>query len=157
VNVKVQNVPAPTTTNPATTNPTTTNPTTTNPTTTNPATTNPITTSSTTSVISDFFFPSDKITTQPNSDTSLREVGIMHLTHAKGINAVRGIGTAISNLFGSRGFDTVIFDQSRTEALADISKKMEEGGIKKLCNLRMETDSSNPAMFVLNLYGTALK
>lgn len=132
VNVKVQNVPA-------------------------PATTDPTTTSSTTSVISDFFFPSDKITTQPNSDNSLKEVGIMHLTHAKGINAVRGIGTGIFNFFGAKGFDTIIFDQTRTEALAEISKKMEEGGIKKLCNLRMEADSSNPAMFVLNLYGTALK
>jgi uncharacterized protein YbjQ (UPF0145 family) len=122
-----------------------------------PDTTNPATTASTTSVTSDFFFQTDKITTQPNADASLKEVGIMHLAHSKGINVVRGIGTGIFNFFGAKGFDTIIFDQARTEALAEISKKMEEQGIKKLCNLRMEADSSNPAMFVLNLYGTALK
>ena len=111
----------------------------------------------TSSVLSNFFFQTDKITTQPNSDASLREAGIMHMTHAKGINAVRGFGTGIFNLFGAKGFDTVIFDEARTEALAEITKKMEEGGIKKLCNLRMDADSSNPAMFVLSIYGTALK
>jgi uncharacterized protein YbjQ (UPF0145 family) len=111
----------------------------------------------TSSVLSNFFFQTDRITTQPNSDPSLREAGIMHMTHAKGINAVRGFGTGIFNLFGAKGFDTVIFDEARTEALAEITKKMEEGGIKKLCNLRMDADSSNPAMFVLSIYGTALK
>jgi uncharacterized protein YbjQ (UPF0145 family) len=111
----------------------------------------------TSSVLSNFFFQTDKITTQPNSDPSLREAGIMHMTHAKGINVVRGFGTGIFNLFGAKGFDTVIFDEARTEALAEITKKMEEGGIKKLCNLRMDADSSNPAMFVLSIYGTALK
>ena len=111
----------------------------------------------TSSVLSNFFFQTDKITTQPNSDASLREAGIMHMTHAKGINVARGFGTAISNLFGAKGFDTVIFDEARTEALAEITKKMAEAGIKKLCNLRMDVDSSNPAMFVLSIYGTALK
>lgn len=111
----------------------------------------------TSSVLSNFFFETDKITTQPNSDASLREAGIMHMTHAKGINAARGFGTAISNLFGAKGFDTVIFDEARTEALAEITKKMADAGIKKLCNLRMDVDSSNPAMFVLSIYGTALK
>jgi uncharacterized protein YbjQ (UPF0145 family) len=111
----------------------------------------------TSSVLSNFFFQTDKITTQPNSDASLREAGIMHMTHAKGINVVRGFGTGIFNLFGAKGFDTVIFDEARTEALAEISKKMEEGGIKKLCNLRMDADTSNPSMFVLSIYGTALK
>ena len=111
----------------------------------------------TSSVLSNFFFQSDKITTQPNSDPSLREAGIMHMTHAKGINVVRGFGTGIFNFFGAKGFDTVIFDEARTEALAEITKKMEEGGVKKLCNLRMDADTSNPAMFVLSIYGTALK
>jgi uncharacterized protein YbjQ (UPF0145 family) len=111
----------------------------------------------TSSVLSNFFFQTDKITTQPNSDPSLREAGIMHMTHAKGINVARGFGTVISNLFGAKGFDTVIFDEARTEALAEITKKMDEAGVKKLCNLRMDADSSNPAMFVLSIYGTALK
>jgi len=111
----------------------------------------------TSSVLSNFFFQTDKITTQPNSDPSLRETGIMHMTHAKGINAARGLGTVISNIFGAKGFDTIIFDEARTEALAEITKKMDEAGIKKLCNLRMDADTSNPAMFVLSIYGTALK
>jgi uncharacterized protein YbjQ (UPF0145 family) len=111
----------------------------------------------TSSVLSNFFFQTDRITTQPNSDASLKEVGIMHITHAKGINVVRGFGTGIFNLFGAKGFDTVIFDEARTEALAEITKKMDEGGVKKLCNLRMDADSSNPAMFVLSIYGTAMK
>ena len=121
------------------------------------ATTTNTTVAPTSSVLSNFFFQSDKITTQPNSDPSLKEAGIMHMTHAKGINVVRGFGTGIFNLFGAKGFDTVIFDEARTEALAEITKKMEEGGVKKLCNLRMDADTSNPAMFVLSIYGTALK
>jgi uncharacterized protein YbjQ (UPF0145 family) len=111
----------------------------------------------TSSVLSNFFFQTDRITTQPNSDASLKEAGIMHMTYAKGINVVRGFGTGIFNLFGAEGFDTVIFDKARTEALAEITKKMDEGGVKKLCNLRMDADSSNPAMFVLSIYGTAMK
>jgi uncharacterized protein YbjQ (UPF0145 family) len=114
-------------------------------------------TTNSTSVVSDFFYPSDKITTQPNSDPALKEAGIMHMTYASGINALRGVGTGIFNFFGARGFDTAIYDKARSEALKQLSDKMEENGVKRLCNLRMETDTSNPAMFVLNIYGTALK
>jgi hypothetical protein len=103
------------------------------------------------------FFESSKITTQPNSDNKYAEVGIIHVTHSRGINAVRSVGTGFFNFFGAQGFDNTIFDTARNEGLAILKDKMSENKIDKVCNLRMETDNSNPNMFVLNLYGTALR
>ena len=108
-------------------------------------------------VTSDHFFESTAITTQPNTSAGYKEVGIIHITHSRGINAARAVGTGLFNFFGAQGFDNTIFDIARNEGLALLRDKMNDNKINKVCNLRMETDNSNPNLFVLNLYGTALR
>jgi hypothetical protein len=108
-------------------------------------------------VTSDHFFESTAITTQPNTSAGYKEVGIIHITHSRGINAARAVGTGFFNFFGAQGFDNAIFDIARNEGLKLLNDKMTENKINKVCNLRMETDNSNPSLFVLNLYGTALR
>jgi hypothetical protein len=111
----------------------------------------------TTAVTSEHFFESTAITTQPNASAGYKEVGIIHITHSRGINAARSIGTGLFNFFGAQGFDNTIFDIARNEGLGLLREKMKVNNIDKVCNLRMETDNSNPNLFVLNLYGTALR
>jgi len=108
-------------------------------------------------VTSDHFFESTAITTQPNTSANHKEVGIIHITHSRGINAARTVGTGLFNFFGAQGFDNTIFDIARNEGLGLLRDKMKDNRIDKVCNLRMETDNSNPSLFVLNLYGTALR
>jgi hypothetical protein len=108
-------------------------------------------------VTSEHFFESESVSTQPNVSSDHKEVGIIHITHSRGINAVRNVGTSFFNFFGAQGFDNAIFDIARNEGLGLLRQKMAENKIDKVCNLRMETDNSNPNLFVLNLYGTALR
>jgi hypothetical protein len=104
-----------------------------------------------------YFFDDETITNQPNSDASYKECGIVHLTESQPINAFRGLTTGIANFFGNKGFDNPIFDYTRNEALQKIKKIMEEKKIDKICNLRMDVDNSDKSLFVINLFGTALR
>ena len=104
-----------------------------------------------------YFFDDENITNQPNTDTEYKECGIVHLTESQPINAFRGITTGIANFFGNKGFDNPIFDYTRNEALQKLKKIMENKKIHKICNLRMDVDNSDKSLFVINLFGTALR
>lgn len=101
------------------------------------------------------FFPSEKISTQPNFDSSYKEIGVLHITESKGINAVRGLATGISNLFGAKGFDNSVVDTLRNETLANLEKNIKKN--QKVCNLRMEIDNPDPGLLFHHVYGTLLE
>jgi hypothetical protein len=100
-------------------------------------------------------FLSGNISTQPNTDDTYREVGIVHLTDTAGINAIRGFATELSNFFGSKGFDNPLIDHLRNKTLARLNKLI--GPNQKVCNLRMEIDSSAPKLMFHHVYGTLLQ
>ena len=79
------------------------------------------------------------------------------MTESQPINAFRGLTTNIANFFGNKGFDNPIFDYTRNEALQKLKKIMENKKIHKICNLRMDVDNSDKSLFVINLFGTALR
>jgi hypothetical protein len=105
--------------------------------------------------ISTFIFASDKISTQPNSDNSYKEMGVIHYTESAGVNAVRGIATDISNFFGAKGFDNSLIDGLRNSTLNKIKNLITAN--QKICNLRMEIDNSNPTLIFHHVYGTLLQ
>jgi uncharacterized protein YbjQ (UPF0145 family) len=101
------------------------------------------------------FFANPDITTEPYTGSELKSVGIIHATGSAGSNVIREAGTGLFNFFGSAGFQNSRYDISRNDALKNLEKAMSEKGIKKVCNMRMDIDVSNKALFVTNIYGTA--
>lgn len=100
-------------------------------------------------------FQSEIISTQPNTDDTYKEVGVVHLTDTAGINALRGFATDLSNFFGSKGFDNPLIDHLRNKTLNRLKDLIEPG--QKVCNLRMEVDSSTPKLMFHHVYGTLLQ
>lgn len=105
--------------------------------------------------ISSYIFSSNKISTQPNVDPSYKEIGIIHYTDSGAVNALRDLATGISNAFGRKGFDNIIYDNLRNEALAEFSKKVNEK--QKVSNLRIDFDHNVTDTIFIHIYGTLLQ
>jgi len=100
-------------------------------------------------------FDSTKLSTQLNTDPSYVESGLIHVSESRGINAVRGVVTGITNFFGAKGVDNAIYDILRNETLAKLNELV--GADEKVCNLRLEFDNPNPGLLFHHAYGTLLK
>lgn len=100
-------------------------------------------------------FNNPKLSTQPNTDPTYDESGIVHYTDTQGINIVRQLGTSITNIFGGKGFDTTVYDNLRTESLKNVEKLLDSNS--KISNLRMEFSHAHPELIVHHIYGTLLR
>jgi hypothetical protein len=100
-------------------------------------------------------FASDRMSTQPNNDNSYKEIGVLHVSDSAAINVARGFATGISNFFGSKGFDNSLIDGLRNQTLNTVKNLLT--GDQKVCNLRMEIDTSNPTLVFHHVYGTLLQ
>lgn len=98
-----------------------------------------------------------KISTEPNSDSSYKSIGIIHYTDSQGIDILREFGTEIMNVFGKKGFDNPVYDQLRNESLKKIVEIINTNPDYKVCNLRMEFSHVNVNLIVHHVYGTLLK
>ena len=107
-------------------------------------------------VKADYIFDSTNISTQPNTDMSYKEVGVIHITESAAINALKGFATGVANIFGAKGFDNSVYDVTRNKALKKIMEQLDAN--QKICNLRMDVEN-NPAssLFFIHLYGTLLQ
>ena len=103
--------------------------------------------------VSVFIYNTTQISTQPNTDTNYKEVGIIHVTESSAINIARNFVTNISNAFGAQGFDNTIFDSARNQALQKLNEQLTDE--HKVSNLRMEL-SNDPNLIFVHLYGTLL-
>ena len=101
-----------------------------------------------------YIFPSERISTQSNTDANYQEVGIIHVTESSAINMARGLVTNVYNAVGAQGFDNTIFDSARNQALEKMSQQLTEE--HKVSNLRMEV-TNDPTLVFIHLYGTLLK
>ena len=100
-------------------------------------------------------FDSTKLSTQLNSDPSYVESGLIHVSESRGINAVRGVITGVTNFFGAKGVDNKIYDMLRNETLEKLTNLL--SGDEKVCNLRLEFDNPTPGLLFHHAYGTLLK
>jgi hypothetical protein len=100
-------------------------------------------------------FYSNRISTQQNADSSYKEVGVIHLTGSKGINAFRTFGTQWATMVGQKGFENGPIDLLRNETLHSLEQKIPPG--HKVCNLRSEIDQSTPSLILHHMYGTLLR
>jgi uncharacterized protein YbjQ (UPF0145 family) len=106
----------------------------------------------------DHVFHSSRLSTQENKDMSYKEIGIIHVTDAAGVNVIRAFGNEIANAFGAKGFDNKVFDEARTRALFKMRSKLEDG--QKVSNLRLEIQSSGAdtsGMICVSAYGTLMQ
>lgn len=103
----------------------------------------------------DFRFLTNQISTQQNIDPEYEDIGVVHLTESAAINLARGLITGITNVFGVKGFDNVVYDRLRNEGLQGLQSKLEPN--QKVCNLRMEFSAPTPDLLFVHLYGTLLK
>jgi hypothetical protein len=102
-----------------------------------------------------FIFSSKQLSTQSNTDDDYEEVGIIHITDSAAINALREVGTGVMNMFGSKGFDNVVFDTCRNAALQKLMEQVAPN--QKVCNLRMTVDNVDPKLIFVHIYGTLLQ
>jgi hypothetical protein len=101
-----------------------------------------------------YIFMSDRISTEPNKDSTYKEIGIIHLSESIAINAARGFVTGVANLFGKKGFENIIYDNLRNDALKLLQEKITKN--QKISNLRMEIDRYLDLIYV-HIYGTLLE
>lgn len=101
-----------------------------------------------------YIFRTDRISTEPNTDNTYKEIGIIHLSESIAINAARGFVTGVANLFGKKGFENIIYDNLRNDALKLLQEKITS--TQKISNLRMEIDRYLDLIYV-HIYGTLLE
>jgi len=104
--------------------------------------------------IASYVFKTNQISTQLNTDNTYKEIGIIHLSESVGINAARGFITGLANTFGKKGFENIMYDNVRNDALALLRKKLSSN--QKVCNLRMDVEGTIDSIFV-HIYGTLLE
>ena len=105
---------------------------------------------------SEYIFKSNNITTQENKDANYKEVGIIHITESGAINILRSAATGLFNIVGSKGFENVIYDETRNKALKKIHSLLNIN--QKICNLKMEIENvSQSQLFFVHIYGTLLE
>ena len=104
--------------------------------------------------ISNYVFKTNQISTEPNSDNRFKEIGVIHLSESIAVNAARGVVTGIANIFGRKGFENIIYDKLRNDALQLLQDKLTS--TQKVSNLRMEIDRNLDLVF-LHIYGTLLE
>ncbi len=103
-----------------------------------------------------FLYLSKQISTQPNTDTSYSEIGIIHMTESAAINAIRATATGFLNIFGKKGIDNTIYDKARNLALNKLMEQVTPN--QKICNLRIDVvDEGASKLFFIHLYGTLLE
>jgi hypothetical protein len=102
-----------------------------------------------------FVFKSQFISSQPNTDSNYKEIGIIHITEKAAINIIKGFATGVAGIFGRKGFDTVNYDIARNKALTKIVAQINTN-TQRICNLRMDIEG-NPDSFFIHLYGTLLE
>ena len=103
-----------------------------------------------------YIFKSDTITTQENKDPNYKEIGIIHITESGAINILRSAATGIFNIVGSKGFENIIYDETRNKALKKIHSQLSNN--QKICNIKMEIENiSQSQLFFIHIYGTLLE
>jgi len=104
--------------------------------------------------VSSFLFTTNKISTQPNTDPSYKEIGVIHMTESTAASGLRSAATDIANFFGKKGFDNTMFDKARNQTLTNIETMLEPN--MKVSNLRIETNITKD-LYLINVYGTLLE
>ena len=103
-----------------------------------------------------YIFSSSRLTTQENKDPNYKEVGIIHITESGAINVLRNAATDFANIFGHKGFDNVIFDQARNEALQKLYNTLTPN--QKVCSIKMDIENLTISkLFFVHIYGTLLE
>jgi hypothetical protein len=107
-------------------------------------------------------YKSGNISTQPNTDPSFVEAGVIHLSDSTGISIVRDFATGVANMVGRKGFDNGPIQQLRNKTLKKLSEilsehKSQSGKECKLCNLRMEIDQNQPGLIYHHAHGTLVE
>jgi hypothetical protein len=101
-----------------------------------------------------YIFKTHQISTEPNTDNTFKEIGIIHLSESIAINAARGFITGVANVFGKKGFENTIYDDLRNDALKLLQQKITS--TQKVSNLRIEIDRYLDLVYV-HIYGTLLE
>ena len=98
-------------------------------------------------------FKTKNITTEQNTSKKKEEkIGVIHFTDSGSINAVRQTFTGVANIFGRKGFDNIIYDKIRNEALRKLDELLERKQ-HKLYNMRMEF-GNNYDTILIHIYGS---
>jgi hypothetical protein len=104
--------------------------------------------------ISSYVFRTNQISTQPNTDNTYKEIGVIHLSESVGVNIARGFITGLANTFGKKGFENILYDNVRNDALKLLQQKLTS--TQKVSNIRMDVEGNVDLIYV-HIYGTLLE
>ena len=98
-------------------------------------------------------FSTTRISTDPNTDPNYKQIGLVHFSESAGINILRGFGTGVANMFGSKGFDNTIYDKLRNETIQKVNSMITQN--QKICSCRMDFElGTNNTIIFHHFYGT---
>jgi len=103
------------------------------------------------SVSNQNMYITNRLSTEPNLDSSYQQVGIIHFTEMSASNVVRRFATDLANIFGKKGFEGEVYDKARTAGLEKLEAKLE--GSQKICNLRIDFEH-NVDTIIIHMYGS---
>ena len=77
--------------------------------------------------------------------------GLVHVTEAVGINVARGFGTGVANFFGSKGFESELYDTVKTNAFKKLQQQIPDK--YTVGNIKLDIETTNATIFC-HLVGT---
>ena len=84
---------------------------------------------------------------------NIKNKGLIHATEAIGINALRGFGTGIANLFGKGGFESKLYDDVKQAAFKIFENKLKENPKLYIGNIKIDIETTKATIFC-HLVGT---
>ena len=85
----------------------------------------------------------------------LEPKGIVHVSEAIGINAIRNAATDFANFFGSSGFESELYDKAKTNAFKKL-KKIVSSKNYVVGDIKMDIETTQNTIFC-HLIGTVYK
>ena len=97
---------------------------------------------------------SQKLFFTPNEDENYKPIGLVHVTQAGAISALRDKVSDFFNYFGKTGYETSVYDVCRHGALKKLFHVLKKrGGDTKICNIILDIDSADKDVFA-HAHGT---
>lgn len=86
---------------------------------------------------------------------NMESKGLVHVTEAVGINAIRDVATNFVNFFGKSGFESKLYDKAKQKAFMKL-KKLVNNKKYYVGNIKMDIETTQTTIFC-HIIGTIYK
>ena len=92
------------------------------------------------------------ISTEPNTDPSYKQKGLIHYSSSSSVNFLRQTVTSFGSIFGTKTLDVGPLNRLRETMLESINSVI--GANQKINNLRINIENDGQSLIFCHMYGT---